>query len=198
MEIRYGKKYQNKTSSYLLPCIIEGYDNIFSMKIKELFILGCGLKDMAIANNPDYDFEDTKPFYLLLDTVSVKRKSEDFLHWISYQPQYLYDYPMDLIGRGHMLILDFPNKYENAYNKFLKGKYSEMFTKGELEGLFLKSTEEYKVLTKDVSLLPKFTQRVREMFEMTNLKESDITNSELEFPYTINVEREFFNIELPQ
>lgn len=193
MQIKYGKRYKNKTSQYLLPCLLEGYDKIFSMKLKEMFILGCGLGDNSIINNPNFNFTDKRPIFILIDKISAKRKSEDFIYWVRYQLYFIKDYPMDLIGRAHMLILDFPEKYSNAYDKFLEGKYSEMFTKADIENMFSKDTEEYKILVRDKSLIPIFAEKLRKTFELKTLREEDLTEVELEFPYTVNQEDEFFN-----
>lgn len=197
MEIKYGVRYKNRTSQYLLPCLLEGHGKVFSMKIAEMFILGCGLGDGAIIENIDFIFLKEKPIYILIDRVSVKRKSEDFIYWMKYQPYYLKDYPMDLVGRAHMIIIDMPKIFYNAYDKFSEGKYSEMFTPEQIDKMFIKDSKEYKVLTKNRALLPEFANRIRDIFEIKNLKENDIVNSELEFPYTVNKEEEFFNLELP-
>lgn len=194
MQIKYGKRYINKTSKYLLPCLLEGYSKVFSVKIKQMFILGCGLNDKSIINNPNFDFTDKRPIFILIDRLSSnKRRSEDFIYWVRYQSYFIKDYPMDLIGRAHMIILDFPEKYSNAYDNFLKGKYSEMFSKEEIENLFQKDTEEYKVLTKDKSLIPVFTEKLIKTFELNSLREEDLAEVELEFPYTVNEEDEIFN-----
>lgn len=197
MQIKYGKRYKNKTSMYLLPCLLEGYNKAFSIKMKEMFILGCGLKDLSIKNNPNFDFTGKRPIFVLIDKVSVKNKSENFIYWVRYQSYFIRDYPMDLIGRAHMIILDFPSKYSNAYDKFLEGKYSEMFTKQEIEKLFQKDTYEYKVLVKDKSLIPIFAEKLRETFELSSFREEDLIDNELEFPYILQQEEEYFNTGLP-
>lgn len=200
MEIRYGQKYRNKTSRFLLPCLIEGHNPVFSMKLNDTLILGCGLGDMALSQNPDFIFLEKSPIYVLLDRIAVKRKTEDFIYWLKYQDDiFLGDYPLDLRGRAHMVIIDLPEKYYNAYDKFMEGKYSEMFTEEEIERLFDKESHEYKVLTRDRSILPQFAVQLQELFEMRELSPMDIKDSELELPYTMNKEEEFFNYtELPQ
>lgn len=198
MEIKYGQRYRNKTSRFLLPCLVEGHDNILSFKMNDMFVLGCGLGDMALYNNPDFIFIDKSPIYILLDRFSVKRKTEDFIYWLKYQPYFLKDYPMDLVGRAHMVIVDLPEKYYPSYDKFLEGKYSEMFSKAEIDKIFLMESDEYKILTKDKSILPQFALQLINTFELKELRPSEIEEFELELPYTLNKEEEFFNYELPQ
>ena len=198
MEIKYGHKYRNKTSRFLLPCLIEGHDNILSLKMNDMFILGCGLGDMSLYNNPDYIFLQKSPIYLLLDRAAVKRKTEDFIYWLKYQPYFLKDYPMDLVGRAHMVIIDLPEKYYLAYDNFLEGRYSELFSKDEINRLFPIGSKEHKVLMKDKSILLEFATELKNLFELRELEPSEIEESELELPYTLNKEEEFFNYELPQ
>ncbi len=190
MKIKYRKKHENRTSKYLAPCLIKSYGKVFEMKIKELFILAFGIGDRVIENNPNFDFKNKSPIFVLIDTFAKKRKSEDFLYWIKYQNYFLYSYPIDIEGRGYMIILDFPNK--KAYNKFLEGKYSEMYSIEEIKKYFQEDTKEYKVLTKDKVLIPDFIKNLKELFDIDNVRESDLKNFELDFPYTINKDEEIF------
>lgn len=193
MVIKYRKQYENKTSEYLSPCLKEGYSRIFEVKFKEMFVLAYGIGDKVIEENPNFIIGNKSPIFILIDTFANKRKSEDFIYWIRYQSYFIKDYPMDLIGRAHMIILDFPSKYSNAYDKFLEGRYSEMFTKEEIDKLFQKDSYEYKVLTKDKSLIPVFAKKLKETFELSSLKDDDLIDNELDFPYTLQQEEEFFN-----
>lgn len=193
MVIKYRKQYENKTSKYLSPCLKEGYSRIFEVKFKEMFVLAYGIGDKVIEENPNFIIGNKSPIFILIDTFANKRKSEDFIYWIRYQDYYIYDYIADMEGRGHMIILDFPEKYKNAYDKFLEGKYSEMFTKEEILKLFKEDSKEYKVLTKNKLLLPDFTNKLRKIFDLKNLSDRDLEDSELELPYTMNLKEEIFN-----
>ena len=167
------------------------------MKIKEIFIIGCGLGDMSLENNPDFIFLDKYPIYLLLDRFVGKRKTEDFIYWLKYQSYFLKEYPMDLVGRAHMVVIDLPEKYYLSYDKFSEGKYSEMFSKDQINRLFSIESKEYKVLMKDRTILPQFAMQLINLFELKDLNPSEIQESELELPYTLTMEEEFFNYELP-
>jgi len=193
MVIKYRKQYENKTSEYLSPCLKEGYSRIFEVKFKEMFVLAYGIGDKVIEENPNFIIGNKSPIFILIDTFANKRKSEDLIYWIRYQDYYIYDYIADMEGRGHMIILDFPRKYKNAYDKFLEGKYSEMFTKEEILKLFKEDSKEYKVLTKNKLLLPDFTNKLRKIFDLKNLSDRDLEDSELELPYTMNLKEEIFN-----
>jgi hypothetical protein len=193
MVIKYREQYENKTSEYLSPCLKEGYSRIFEVKFKEMFVLAYGIGDKVIEENPNFIIGNKSPIFILIDTFANKRKSEDFIYWIRYQDYYIYDYIADMEGRGHMIILDFPKKYKNAYDKFLEGKYSEMFTKEEILKLFKEDSKEYKVLTKNKLLLPDFTNKLRKIFDLKNLSDRDLEDSELELPYTMNLKEEIFN-----
>ena len=193
MEIKFRRRIENKTSRYLSPCLLYGYGKTLILKVRELFILSWGLGDTLINSNPVYDFTNRHPIFFLIDTAVNKRKAEDFLHWIKYQEYFLYSYPADTSGRSHMVILDFPEKYSNAYDKFLEGKYSEMFTKEDICSIFSSESKEFKVLMKDRVLLSSFVNEVKKVFCINNLNGEDFKDAEMELPYTVNKKEEFFN-----
>lgn len=194
MELRYGKEFENKTLLYLLPSLLDGLGKIFQLKIEGITIMACGISDRSIENNPRFqEVLKKRAFYLLLDTFSNKRKAEDFQYWIKYQDYFLASYFQDLSSRAFMVVLEFPEVYGKAFDNFSLGKYSEMYSKEEIEKLFKKDSEQYKVLTKDKQSLSEFTEKIRKTFEIPELEESQVEHLEYEFPFQTNLEQEVFN-----
>ena len=198
MEIRYGKKFENRTSRFLLPGIIFGHGKIFKLKISDIYILAAGLDDRIVYDNKKYDFlSERKPIFILIDKFINRRKVEDFLYWLKYQPFYLGEYPVDMIGRAYMIIIDTPEAFHSSYNNFIVGKYSEMYNLEQLNEIFKDIEDEtYLILTRDVSkLLPDFVKKLEETFN-TTLKYTDFITSEMDLPYKLSEKDEIFNYEL--
>ena len=197
MEIKYGKRYDNKTYRYLLPAFLEGCGKIFKLKFKELSILACGIDDKLLYNKPKFDFlSEKKPIFVILDTAYNKRKAEDFVYWINYQDFFLGKYYIDTTSRAIMLIFDFPKEYERAYDNFIVGKYSDMYSREDIEKLFpVKNSSVYHVLIRNTDkLLPDFVKKLEDIFS-TNLKYTDFLEAEMELPYKLSEKEEVFNFE---
>ena len=198
MRIQYGKRFENKTSKFLLPCIISGHGKTFQTKVEDIYILAAGLDDKVLYNNSKYDFLiEKRPVFILIDKFVNKRKGDDFIYWLKYQPFFLGGYPVDMIDRAYMIIVDTPENFQKSYDSFIVGKYSEMYTKQEINSLFSdKNSDVYHVLTRDTDkLLPAFVKKLEETFE-TKLKYTDFVTSEMDLPYKISEQDEVFNYEL--
>ena len=198
MEIRYGKKFENRTSRFLLPGIIFGHGKIFKLKISDIYILAAGLDDRIVYDNKKYDFlSERKPIFILIDKFINRRKVEDFLYWLKYQPFYLGEYPVDMTGRAYMIIIDTPEAFHSSYDNFIVGKYSEMYNLEQLNEIFKDIEDEtYLILTRDISrLLPDFVRKLEETFN-TTLKYTDFITSEMDLPYKLSEKDEIFNYEL--
>lgn len=194
MELRYGKNFENKTSKYLYPALLEGLGKVFRLKIEKVSVMACGLDDYSLKDNPKYQpLQEKRAFFILIDTFFNKRVCEDFIHWLKYQPFFLASYHIDLISRGLMVVLEFPKQFEEAFDNFALGKYSEMYTEEDLKLLFSENSEEYKVLTKCKQLIPDFSKRLQELLDLDNFEGIDLHNIELEFPINIELKQEIFN-----
>ena len=188
MKVEFGKIVNNKTKMFLSP-ILRTFGVTFTAKFSgDIFKLGYGIHDTLL----DGVFDGKHPIYIACDKGVNPQKCWKAIEFIKeHSPGYLTDYSMDTGSRLHMLVLDIPLEYHHAYDKFKEGKYSEMFTKQQLDLLFPdKSLIAYKILSKDVSYMPIFIKKIEDLF---NVKIEDKTNyitSELEFPYRMCKELE--------
>jgi hypothetical protein len=142
MKIEIGKVFPNKTVKYLLPSLkLLGDD--FKAKFNLVHVLASGVHDTLMDGTP---YEGQRLIYLLLDKLVKPTLFKGFLSWIKLQPYYALDYSFDNFetGRMHMIALSYPEKYADAYDKFILGKYSKMYTKDEVVEFFGANREDAK------------------------------------------------------
>lgn len=196
MKIEFGKAYINKTWKFLVP-VLRGYGDIFISKFNEqLFKLAYGINDKALEGAAI--IQDKRPIFILCDKAVIPHKFNQFMDWIRYQPYYVTDYQTDtnINSRTHMLVLDIPEEYHRAYDKFCVGLYSEMFTEEQLNFLFKdKNSEQYKILSRDYKYGESFIEKIKKQFSVSfNVKEKrDFLNvAEYELPYYLEDSEEVF------
>lgn len=216
MEIKTGEFYVNKTWKYLVPCMRD-HGTVFNTKTLSIFKLAFGIGDVLM-NNESINKE--KAIFILIDKKVQFTAFMNFMAWIVNQEYYLFDYPFDDVikGRKHMLVLKIPDQYGKAYEHFLKGEYSKMYSLEEIDRLFgiinkrsdsnitdrlfiskrldsniVKLRSQSKdVILKSVSMRKPFIQKLKKSFgDDLDIKESDLTGKELDFP--IEKQKEIFN-----
>jgi hypothetical protein len=194
MEIIIGKYYDNRTKKYLLPCLRE-YGDTFVKKFGTIIKLAVGIHDRLLDGS---DKSKTNNIYILCDSKSYERNFDQFLSWIKFEPYYITDYKIDSElnsqSRKHMIVLLIPTKYQNAYLKFRQGKYSEMYTKQEIDLFFsdLTKLEVKKTLLRHSDIRSLHCERVNKEYNSNN-KPEDFTDCELDFPISVYPEQEIFN-----
>ena len=132
MVIKFGDVLENKTFRYLSPCL-KGHGDIFINKFQiDVFKLVYGISDTLLEGSDEV--ENRRPIFILCDRAVNTAKFNSFLEWVKYKDFYITDYTYDASNpRLHMLVLEVPKDYFNAYDKFTLGLYSEMYTKEQLE-----------------------------------------------------------------
>ena len=186
MQIEIGKVYKNKTWKFLLVCL-KGYGDVFVRKFNPLFKLGMGVGDDYMK---DVECCQGKNLFIMIDKLSYEKLSEDFLRYVRYQTYYKYDYAIG--NRKHMIVLSIPEIFEDAYDQFMEGRYSMMFSQENVKLLFSSSErkEEYGILMKEEETRKKFIKKVNEEFG-TSVQTFDTFLKEYEFPP--NMKEEIFN-----
>ena len=149
MNIEIGKQYENKTWFYLTP-VLRGHGNTFITKFNSVWKLAVGIHDMLLDGS---DIANGRNIYILFDKKFNESKFEDFLQYVKYQDYYKADYSFDTDlqnSRKHMIIIKVPKMFNNAYDMFLKGKYSKMYEKEYLEKFFSSKNRKhvYDIMTK--------------------------------------------------
>lgn len=184
MNIEIGQFYTNKTWRFLLPCL-RGHGETFVKKFNPVFKLAVGIHDTLIDNTKE---SNGRNIYILCDISYQPKVFEEFIHWIKYQDYYVTDYCPDSnfqTSRKRMIVVRVPDKFKMAYDNFLKGNYSKMYEKDDLNSLFSipAREKEFKILTLDASYHNDFIKILNEEFS-TNFTISDLEGDfeELELP----------------
>jgi len=139
MEIKIGQTVENKTIKYLLPSL-KYLGNDFKAKFNLIHPLAFGVHDVLLDGT---HFEGQKLIYILIDKLVKPNSFNSFLSWIKLQPFYALDYAFDNMqtGRMHMVAISYPEKLADAYDKFIQGKYSKMYSKEEVNLFFTENRE---------------------------------------------------------
>jgi hypothetical protein len=183
----------NKTSQYLLP-IFKTLDTEFKTQLNTVVpnILKLSIEDIEYTT---FKGETHSCLFILFDINGIKSpkgtyKAPEYskqnftraLKWFRQHPNYIDDYIYDdvLHPNEYVIVFKLPEGYEQAYEKFKKSQYSEMFTKEQLGKLSIPSNSKaYQVLTKNIKYIPVFQEIVDTTFG-TRVSIND--GRELEFP----------------
>lgn len=194
MQIEIGKLYKNRTLMFLVPAL-NYYGPTLKTKLNLVFKLAFGIHDSLVEGSY---LQGQKNIYILVDKLVRPDLFQNFMSWIKHQEYYVTDYVYDSIlennSRKQMIVLAFPPELEDAYDKFLLGKYSLMYTKNEINTFF---GEENKAAAKHILCKTAFAKNqfkllVKETFG-TILEEQDFLVGSWEYDLPPNSEEEIFN-----
>jgi len=184
----------NKSWKYLLP-MLKTYGSTFTRKFENLFKLGAGFQDQY------YKQIDKRAIFILVDKMYIPKLYNNTIVWLRNQHFYIDDYPFDdiLNGRKQMIVIIIPEEFNNAYDNFLFGKYSQMFDSSQIKLLFNNEKDDkssrasaYHVLNRTKKGYNRFIKCVKESFDTTIVKK-DLVGMELDFPPEKH--KEVFNFE---
>lgn len=192
MEINIGSLYVNKTWRFLVPSL-QAHGHIFIKKFNPVFKLAIGIHDTYLDGA---DIANGRNVYAMLDTLYNKKLYGEFADYIQYQPFYKGDYCPDgdvLKSRKHVFILEVPEEYHKSYDNFLQGKYSEMYSKKDIERLYknLDVSKNVKILLKkDETTFQDFKILVENEFNVVT-NPNELIKGEWELP--LKKTEEIFN-----
>lgn len=191
MKLEIGKFYSNKTRTFLLPCLLENGPE-FQMRFNRVYKFAVGIHDTSLNN---HNLTEQPLLYILLDKELSRMYFTEFVNWLKSQPYYVTDYVSspDLSSRKHMVVLRIPELYYNAYQAFMSGKYSEMYTEEQKNVLFREHhrKEALKVLDKTHDALLDYVNKVNSIFEHNLTPKEAEEHNEYEFP--LIPQHEIFN-----
>lgn len=189
MQIIIGTYYVNKTWKYLVPCLSD-YGSTFKAKYNSLFKLATGVHDCIFDGTK---YENGRYVYILIDKLYRPAVTQNILQWMTYQSCYVTSYAFDDLvkGRKHMLVLSIPELYNDSYDSFIKGSYSQMYSDNQIDILFPDPTNEVRaVLKRTKNAYSSFITKVNSSFD-SNITKKDLIGAELDFP--LEKGKEFFN-----
>lgn len=191
MDIKIGKYYVNKTWRFLLPCL-RGHGDTFVRKFNPLFKLAVGIHDTLLDGS---EISKGKNIYIMIDKNVQQKYFFEFLDWIKYQDYYIIDYCPDgdfKKSRKHVIVISVPKAFESSYDRFLKGEYSKMYSKEEVDLLFSNPDrkKEYNILSKHRTAIKGFINTINTEFDV-DTSINDIKFEEYELP--LKKTEEIFN-----
>lgn len=195
MEIEIGKLYSNRTLKYLVPAL-NYYGPTLKTKLNLVFKLAFGIYDSLLEGS---HLEGQKNIYILVDKLVRPDLYQNFMDWVKHQEYYVTDYAYDSVlehnSRKQMIVLAFPPTLADAYDKFLQGKYSLMYTKDEINAFFADENRASArhVFCKSYIAKNEFKTLIKKTFGVI-LEEQDLHIGSWEYDLPPNKEEEFFNI----
>lgn len=190
IRIQLDKVVINKTARFIKPCL-KLYGNEFIKRVSKIFKLAYGLKDLSLDNNYN------NHIFILINADRCKNHFIETLEWIREQEYYETDYSYDNLveGKLHMLVLKLPEVID--FENFYQGKYSKMYTNGEILELLDESTK--AIVTKDESYKVEFVKKLQaqfnnkfSIFELHPEAELELPPNIKQVKIDINEESEFF------
>jgi hypothetical protein len=194
MEIEIGKLYVNKTLRYLVPAL-NYYGPTLKTKLNLVFKLAFGVHDSLLEGSY---LEGQRNIFILVDKAVRPDLYQNFMDWVKHQEFYVTTYAYDSIlehdSRKQMIVIAFPPKLADIYDKFLLGKYSQMYTKNEIREYFPDDGKYMatQVLLKTAYGRNVFKIQVKDAFG-TILTDQDFLCKGWEYDFPPNKEEEFFN-----
>ena len=190
MKLEMGKLYENKTLKYLVPAL-NYYGETLKTKLNMVFKLAFGVHDCLL--NGSY-LEGQRNIFILMDKGVRPDLYSNFICWIKLQDYYVTDYAFDTweSSRRQIVVLAFPFPLKYSYDNFLKGYYSKMYTKEQLNIYFATKEVSVSVLARTKTGKDSFITKVKKEFDV-ELKETDFTNAKFEYDLPPNKEEEYFN-----
>lgn len=183
MKIQIGKFNRNKTYSYLFP-IYKIIDISIIKKLDKLNKIAMGIYDMNVHNSL---FTENNCIYILVDNNEKNENQINiaaFLAELSINKLLLGKYLVEphLKNFPLMIVVKIPYFYKETYKHFLKGNYSKMYSKEEIEFLFASNSKERGVLEKNPTRFPFFIKEVKDRFGVQKLDIKEFYDKEWEFP----------------
>lgn len=187
MQIEIGRYYVNKTWKYLLP-IIKSFGNTFLVKYSSIWKLGTGIYDHSFNGK----YIDDKLLFILFDKKVKPKIFNNILEYFKYQDYYHSDYAYDDIeeGRMHMVVFKVPEQYYDAYDFFMKGQYSQMYSEDEISFLFKATEKGLDVMHRTEEAYNRMIVNTKKSFNV-DITKNDLIGAELDFPIENN--KEIFN-----
>lgn len=142
MKLEINELYINKTWRFLVPCL-KGHGEGFTERFNFLFKLAVGVDDTLFGDREL--LEGKRPVFIMIDKKFNELRVDYFMKWIRYQDYYITEYCPDSeisLSRRHMVVISVPTIYNDAYDHFLKGEYSLMYEKKDIELLFVAETRQ--------------------------------------------------------
>ena len=186
MNLQLNTHYSNKTWRFLFPCL-RAHGEEFMEKIATISIMAVGVGCGQLDESPN--------LYILYNKEFKQEALYSLLAYLHKEGLLVesFSYDKDIRdGLQTMLVVKLPEEFHEAYQHFINGYYSQMFSIEQIEELFAYKLwfPETSILGKEDESGKKFLQKVNEEYGST-VKFGDIQHWEYESP--IVLKEEVFN-----
>ena len=189
-----GEIYFNRTKLYLAPVLSK-------LKVNIANVEAYGIYDV-IYEHINGDFVKDYHLFVLSDPYRDTKAFDKYLKQIRKHKNYVDDYMFDLSkSNKHMVILRIPENYDKAYDAFVIGSFSKMYTMEELDDLGIKKLSPagklnapWHILTKDEVYRKIFIEKINKLYN-TDLLDEDHDPNEYDV-FHISPKQEGFNDEV--
>lgn len=197
MNLEVGKQHINNTWRYLAPCLV-GHGREFTQKFNRLFKIAVCIHDTLVDGSI---ITEGRTLFVMFDKKYQPYYYQAFMEFLRKQDYYRGEYcPESEIfqSRKQVVVIEVPEKHFNSYDYFLKGEYSKMYEKEDVDLYFSSSYKqvEYQVLTRTGEKgFNSFMTKVSSVFyskeQSSIINPEDFKDSEWELP--LEKEQEIFN-----
>lgn len=193
------KEIINKTRRYLTAPVVRYYGEDFLSLLREnLHVIACGINDTL--HPKEYCL------YVLVDSSRSLFFNNVLTRLDSFN--FIEHYPFGelLSGKLHMVVIDIPEKFKNAYDMFSQSKYSMMFSKQDIQkyilsvvGLsdaaqtMLKTPEKRASFEKEVNYYGKYYMEQSELDKRVDQVTWITLNEDSELDFLMRPSEEIFN-----
>lgn len=184
-------KLENKTWKYLYLSVLRGWDEELKIVLNRANKTRVAIQDTIASKEIKQDLRP-KIFIEVLPDMFFKLFYNQDLPLLRKHKSYVGDYST-FVGeeQRHVIVLALPEKFNQAYQQFLKGKYSKMYSLEEIAELYVSDNfREYKnILFKTDSAKEKFIELLNKEFQTDFFPDP----GEAEFDLPLIAEEEIFN-----
>jgi len=160
------KERSSKTWKYLYLAVLKGWDEELRNILNRTNKIEAAIRDEA-ASPIIRDLKDPKIYLKVRPDMYTKIFFDSDLPVLRKHPSFLGDYSNYNKGQeDHIIVLKVPERFIEAFNNFLKGKYSKMYNFEEIMELY--TSDAFKtyqgVLLKTREAKEDFIERLNEEF----------------------------------
>ena len=200
------KEFQLNNTFALLAPIVNCFSNELKNSVYGMSALCWGVGDCHYSTIHKKEKLDAFLF-LLVDRCgkwlndkkryeNLKLSKKEFsknMKLIRNDPHYVTDYSWNYLDNRHMIVFKIPKKYLKAFDKFLLGEYSKMYSDHDIEVLKIANTKmRISIVKKDKEFIPFFEKGLNNYYG-TNVELDEDFDGELALPFI--PKREVFNWE---
>lgn len=191
MEINEKELYVNRTWKYLVPSL-RAFEDLFVIKFNNLTKFAVGIHDTLLDGS---DIAQGRNLYILCKKNDANYRV--FYDYIKDKDYYVIDYCPDTDFENsdfRMIVIKIHKNHEDSYDKFLEGKYSQMYKREDISVLFSHPARKdlLKIISLDSRKEEDFIKEVNSEFNTKlSIKDFEEKFEELDLPPKMH--QEVFN-----